>query len=111
MDFLTSAKNGTSRRGKTFLINYLQGKRLTQQQAIHAKCYDCDGMGDTGECDIETCSLYPYSQFAPKSACASVSGKKRHFKGKKDTLAEIIPVDPTFKAKETQRIDSTAGRP
>lgn len=72
-ELLDSANSGTGRKGKTSLINYLQGKRLTQRQAIQAKCYDCDGMGETGECDIVSCALYPYSQFALKSACISVS--------------------------------------
>jgi hypothetical protein len=62
-DLLASAKSGTSRKGRTFLINYLEGKRLTQRQAIAAKCYDCDGMGETGKCDIVSCSIYPYSPY------------------------------------------------
>jgi len=60
---LHSAINGKKRAGKTDFIKYLKGARLTRSQAIKAKCYDCDGMGDTGICDIETCSLYPFSPF------------------------------------------------
>jgi hypothetical protein len=66
MEILESVKSGTKRAGKTDLFNYLNGKRLTQRQAIRAKCYDCDGMGDTGDCDIKDCSLYPYSPFKQK---------------------------------------------
>ena len=62
-EFYKSAKAGTARKGKSQLLKYLDGKRLTQRQAIYAKCYDCDGMGDSGVCEIENCSLYPYSQF------------------------------------------------
>ena len=76
MDILESAKSGRRKMGRTFLIRHLEGKRLTQQQAIRAKCYDCDGMGETGKCDIETCSLYPYSPFASKSASTSTPGEK-----------------------------------
>ena len=68
---LESAKSGGGRKGKAYLVKYLQGGRLTQRQAIQAKCFDCDGMGATGRCDIETCSLYPYSPFAYQSAPAS----------------------------------------
>jgi len=60
---LNSARNGKGRKGKKDLIKHLQGKRLTRQQAIRAKCYDCDGMGETGKCDIETCSLMPFSPY------------------------------------------------
>lgn len=61
---LESAKSGKMRAGKNQLIKYLKGDRLTRGQAIKAKCYDCNGMGDSGECDIDTCSLFPYSQFS-----------------------------------------------
>lgn len=61
-----SAKSGKMRVGKTQLLKYLTGGRLTQREAIKAKCYDCDGMGETGECDIESCTLYPYSPYQTK---------------------------------------------
>jgi hypothetical protein len=63
MDLLESAKNGAGRKGKSVLIKHLNGERLTQRQAIQAKCYDCNGMGESNECDIQTCSLYPYSPY------------------------------------------------
>ena len=63
---LESARRGKGRAGKKDLINYLSGKRLTRSQAIKAHCFDCDGMGETGKCDIDTCSLFPYSQFKGK---------------------------------------------
>jgi len=61
-----SAKTGKKRRGQMHLLRYLEGGRLTQRQAITAKCYDCNGMGESDECDIFSCSLYPYSQFRGK---------------------------------------------
>ena len=64
MDLLESAKSGRKRRGQAFLIKHLEGKRLTKQQAIKAACYDCDGMGETGKCDLRECAIYPYSPFA-----------------------------------------------
>ena len=60
---LESAKSGVSRAGKGDLIKYLNGKRITRQQSIKAKCYDCDGMGETGECVIKTCALWPFSPY------------------------------------------------
>ena len=62
---LESAKRGKCRAGKNGLIKHLTGKYLTRKQAIRAKCYDCDGMGETGKCDIGTCSLYPFSPYSP----------------------------------------------
>jgi len=60
---LESAKKGKKRSGQKDLINYLQGKRLTQRQAIRGKCYDCQGMGEASECDSEECVLFPYSPY------------------------------------------------
>jgi hypothetical protein len=65
--FYESAKKGKCRSGQLHLLRYYEGTRLTQRQAIQAKCYDCNGMGESTECDIETCSLYPYSQFKVKN--------------------------------------------
>ena len=62
-DLLVSAKSGPLRKGKRFLIDHLEGRKITRTQAVLAKCYECDGMGDSGECFIQTCSLYPFSQF------------------------------------------------
>jgi hypothetical protein len=63
---LQSAKSGTRRVGKLDLIAHLQGKRLTRKQAIKAKCYECNGMGEQADCDMEDCSLFPYSPFKVK---------------------------------------------
>ena len=65
--FVRSAKNGKSRAGKSELLKHLQGKRLTRSQAIKAKCFDCNGMGEVGECEIEECSLLPYSPYRTKA--------------------------------------------
>jgi len=66
MSILESAKSGKSRAGKSDLLKHLSGKRLTQRQAIKAKCFDCNGMGESNKCDIETCSLYPFSPYRAK---------------------------------------------
>ena len=66
-DLLESAKGGKRRMGQTFLVKYLTGGKLTQRQSIKAKCYDCDGMGETGQCDLVECPLFPYSPFQERS--------------------------------------------
>lgn len=60
---IASAKSGNRGAGQSDLIKHLNGKRITQRQAIRAKCYECNGMGEMKTCDIDTCSLYPYSPF------------------------------------------------
>ena len=72
MDMLTSANSGPRRVGKKELIKHLTGVRLTQRQAIKAKCFDCDGMGDTGECSISTCALFPYSSYKQENVVKEV---------------------------------------
>jgi len=61
-----SAKTGKRRKGQKELLRFLNGERLTRQQAINGKCYDCDGMGESGVCDITECTLYSYSPFVKK---------------------------------------------
>ncbi|MFA5154266.1 MAG: hypothetical protein WC554_17075, partial [Clostridia bacterium] len=66
MSYIENVSKGKGRAGKADLLKHLKGVRITQRQAIRAKCYDCNGMGDSDECDIETCSLYPYSPYSGK---------------------------------------------
>lgn len=61
---LESTKKGTRRAGQGDLINHLNGKRVTRRQAIRAKCYDCNGMGESGTCDDKECPLSAYSPYA-----------------------------------------------
>ena len=65
---LKSAMSGKSRSGKSDLVKYLNGGRITRNQAIKAKCYDCQGMGDSGTCEMAHCSLYPYSPYRDKKS-------------------------------------------
>ena len=64
--YLKEAQSGTSRAGKAHLIKYLSGKRITRDGAIKAKCYDCDGYGDSGECELNHCPLFPFSPYSKK---------------------------------------------
>jgi hypothetical protein len=67
-DLLASAKSGKMRAGKMDLIKHLEGGKLHRAAAVKAKCYDCDGMGDSGACDIPECSLYPYSPYRARAS-------------------------------------------
>ena len=81
---LESAKKGVGRKGKNQLIKHLMGGRLQRREAIWAKCYDCNGMGEQDSCDITDCALYPHSQFRGKAnlpstrAPGSTSGRVTH---------------------------------
>jgi hypothetical protein len=75
MGILESARSGKAAAGKKDLLNHLAGKRLTQRQAIKAKCFDCNGMGESRECDIDTCSLLPYSPYLMKNRVARAKNK------------------------------------
>jgi hypothetical protein len=62
-EYLESVNLGKGKSGKQQLLRHLDGKRLTRNEAIKAKCYDCDGMGDSGSCDLDKCALFPYSPY------------------------------------------------
>ena len=70
-ELLESAKSGPRRQGKKELVKHLEGGKITRSQAVKAKCYDCNGMGESGDCDIESCSLYPFSPFKMKVSAKS----------------------------------------
>lgn len=56
--------HGIKARGRNELIKHISGERLTQRQAILAKCFDCMGGYSDGKynCGITDCPLY---QFMP----------------------------------------------
>jgi len=61
-------KYGMYARGRSELIKYLEGKDITQKQAIMAKCYDCmgyygDGRGEV--CLVTRCPLYLFMPYNP----------------------------------------------
>ena len=61
--YLQSAKSGKKKAGQTFLIKYLTGDKITRKQSMDARCYECQGMGDSDKCEITQCPLFPYSKF------------------------------------------------
>ena len=66
--YLASVKNGKLKYGKNNLIDYLEGRTLSPQQAIRAYCYDCTGFYDDGaeDCGNATCPLHPFMPYNPK---------------------------------------------
>lgn len=63
---LSIRKDGISARGRTELIKFHTGRRLTPMQSIRAKCYDCmgyyaDGKRDCGQVDCPLHRFMPYA--------------------------------------------------
>lgn len=58
---------GARAAGRAERIKFLQGETLTRGQAIRAMCYDCLG-GQGYDCEIPTCSLYPYQPYSKSVA-------------------------------------------
>lgn len=52
-------------QGGKELKKHLEGKRITQRQAIKAKCFDCMGGYRDGRenCEIPDCSLYAFMPY------------------------------------------------
>lgn len=53
-------------RGKALLNRHLNGERLTRNEAIIAKCYDCEGGYPEGiqKCTITQCPLNAYNPYS-----------------------------------------------
>jgi len=51
--------------GKTLILKYLRGKKLTRKEAMIAKCCDCMGYYADGlfDCGIEECPMYAYMPY------------------------------------------------
>ena len=76
-DLLASAKSGKLRKGRRWLIAHLEGQKISRSQAVQAKCYDCDGMGDSGRCAMETCPLLPFSPLRAAKRTISRAGTEK----------------------------------
>lgn len=57
---------GKTVKGKTELIQHLEGEPLSRKQAIAAHCYECMGYFCDGrqDCRIPQCSLYTFMVFS-----------------------------------------------
>ena len=49
--------------GKADYLRHLRGERLTRDEAIKARCYDCVCGEDTEPCLVWLCPLQPYCQW------------------------------------------------
>jgi len=73
--------SGIASAGRTNLVRHLKGERLTQRQAILAKCADCTCCHVDGrlDCRMPHCPLYswmPYRDDRPSSKKA-ISSRRR----------------------------------
>lgn len=55
-------------RGKTLMIKFLKGERLSPSQAMKAQCFCCNGYYIDGleDCEDHTCPIYPYMPYKNK---------------------------------------------
>lgn len=76
--YFESVKKGPRKNGRDYLLRHLEGKPLTQQQAIRAHCYDCMGFYDGGgrDCGVTTCPLHPFMPFNPSRRRVGWQGKR-----------------------------------
>jgi hypothetical protein len=65
--YIEGVKNGKKRNGKRLLIAFLEGERLSPQQAIRAHCYGCQGFYSDGaeDCLSDICPLRPFMPYNP----------------------------------------------
>jgi len=54
--------------GKTLMMKYLKGQKLSASQSIKAQCYCCNGYHIDGlsDCESPTCPLYPFMPYRRK---------------------------------------------
>lgn len=62
--------------GLTALRKHLAGKRLTQRQAILAKCCNCMGYYRDGrkDCGMRSCALYPFMPYRSRESIPRAAG-------------------------------------
>ena len=69
---ISNVKKWQRKTGKSHYLKFLQGKDLTRDEAIQAKCYECVCGEDTEPCSVPTCSLTQFCQWnKPKKPMAS----------------------------------------
>lgn len=65
MNKIETVESAPASSGRTQLLKYLSKERLTQRQAIVAKCCDCMGYYVDGriDCRMPDCTLYPWMPY------------------------------------------------
>lgn len=73
--YLRSVEAGVSARGRTHLLRFLKGERITLGEAVMAYCYDCTGFLDEGrrDCENDMCALHPFMLYNPNRQRAVAS--------------------------------------
>lgn len=88
-------KNGKSYRGKKELVAFMEGKQLSAQALILAKCYDCfgwyvdDGAMDCGCIDCPLHPKMPYNKSKVKTRvvdAATIEKRKNTMKAKEKVV-------------------------
>jgi len=51
------------RNGRKQYLKFLRGERVTRDEAIKAKCYDCCNGEDFHPCRCSTCALIPFCPY------------------------------------------------
>lgn len=71
-------KYGKRAVGRSELIRFMQGKRLTNKQMILAKCYECEHGYTDGKkpCPVLDCPLHPHHPYS--SLQTRKTGKGEH---------------------------------
>lgn len=67
-------KSGGFGKGKVDLLSHLRGNRITRNEAIKAKCYECCGYyGDgRGDCGINSCPLYGFMPYRGRKVAEGI---------------------------------------
>ena len=64
-------------KGQSQFERFGKGVRLTRQESIFAKCYDCNGGRESSQdCGIPDCPLYPYSHYYQRANPVEASQSK-----------------------------------
>ena len=88
-------KSGINSAGKTHLVKHLKGERLTQRQAILAKCADCTCCHVDGrlDCRMPHCSLYPFRPYKDDPTSSSKEAVSSRRSGATTPLGDGTPLD------------------
>ena len=86
-------KSGKASAGRTNLLKHLCGERLTQRQAILAKCCDCTCYHVDGrlDCRMPHCSLYPFRPYKDDPTSSSKKAISSRRRGATTPLSELSP--------------------
>jgi hypothetical protein len=81
-------KYGMNNSVRDNLIKFLSGGKITANQAIKCKCYDCCGYYADGrkDCGVKTCSLYPWMPYNKNKGKISIPMSDERKKQSSDNL-------------------------